>query len=143
MTTIPLPLGRGTGLLAAGLPLLVVVLTLQSEIAWPWLPGAIMAVLAWSAIIWGRYLRRRPRHLTVETGGRLFCELADERRFAVTRVLPGTIQPTLVSVRLEGRDGEYADLFVPRDALNEEMHWRLRRALIGFRHAQADDLLGT
>ena len=143
MTTIPLPLSRSTGLFAAGLTLLVIALTLHSDIAWPWSLGAIVAMLVWSLTTWRRYIRRRPRHLIVETDGGLFCSLANDRGFAVVRVLPGIIQPSLVSARLDGGDGESADLFVPRDALPEEMHWRLRRALLGFRHTQAEDLLGT
>ena len=143
MTTIPLPLGRHIRVYAAGLLLCNACLVLLCQIAWPWRLAAAAGLVLSGALLWRRYLRRRPVSLTIETGGGLWCMLADGQRLEVGRVLPGVVRPCLLCARLEGRAGEYSDLFVPGGSLTESAHWQLRRALIGFRPFQSDERCGT
>jgi hypothetical protein len=143
MTTIPLPLGHRSHVYAVGLLLGVVWLSLLCEIELPWrLAGAAVLLLS-GVLLWRRYLRRRPVSLVAEKDGRLCCFFADGHRLEVARILPGIIRPILVSARLEGRAGEYCNLFVPGGSLPETAHWQLRRALVGLRPVQSDEQRGA
>jgi len=143
MTTIPLPLDYRSKLHAAGLLLGIVCLSLLCEIALPWRLAAATVLLLSGILLCWRYIRRRPTSLIVEKDGRLSCMCANGHRLEVARILPGIIRPSLVSARLEGRAGEYCDLFVPGGSLPETAHWRLRRALVGLRPVQAGERRGT
>ena len=143
MQTIPLPMSHGVRLFGLGLPFCFGVLLLCCQIAWPWRLMAACVVMLSGALLWRRYLQRRPVSLTIETGGSLWCMLANGQRLDVAGVLPGIIRPCLLCSRLEGRAGERCDLLVPGGSLPESSHWRLRRALIGFRPAQPGERRGT
>jgi hypothetical protein len=143
MTTIPLPLDLRSKMYAAGLLLGIVCLTLLCQIALHWRLSAAALLLLSGTLIWRRYLRRRPASLIVENDGRLCCMFANGHSLEVARILPGIIRPSLVSARLEGRTGEYCELFIIAGSLPDTAHWRLRRALVGFRPVQADERRGT
>ena len=143
MTPIPLPLDRRSKLYAVGMLLSIVCLSLLCEIAWPSRLAAAVVSLLSGILLWWRYLRRRPTSLIVEKDGRLCCMFANGHSLEVARILPGIIRPSLVSARLQGRAGEYCDLFVPGGSLPETAHWQLRRALVGLRPVQADERRGT
>jgi hypothetical protein len=141
--TIDLPLSRQLMAYAALLMVIVIGLTLSLRLFWPVKLTAVAVLLLWGGWLWRRYLQRRPASLQIGIDGELRLVQAGGGQFAVTAVLPGVISPTLVSARLSGRKGEHADLFVPASSLDQELHWRLRRALIGFRPPQVVERRGT
>ena len=143
MKTVSLPLSHGVCLFGLGLPCCAGVLLLSCQIAWPWRLTLAGLVVLSGALLWRRYLQRRPVSLTIEKGGSLWCMLANGRRLDVARVLPGIIRPSLLCCRLEGTAGERCDLLIPCGSVSESTHWQLRRALIGFRPAQLSGRRGT
>ena len=143
MTVIHLPLSRQLMLYTALAMVLVIALVLFLQLAWPIKLGAVSVLILWGGWLWRRYLDRRPVSLQIGIDGDLHLLQADGRQFAVTDVLPGIISPALISARLSGQKGEHANLPVPGSSLDVETHWRLRRALVRFRPAQARDRLGT
>lgn len=140
---IDLPLSRQLTAYAALLMALIIGLILSLQLAWPMKLTAVTALVLWGGWLWRRYLNLRPASLEIGIDGDLRLLQAGGGQFAVTAVLPGIISPALVSARLTGRKGEHADLFVPASSLDRESHWRLRRALIGFRSPQVDERRGT
>lgn len=143
MTTYTLLLDMRVKLIGPGIVAGVAGLIVFSRIAWPWQVVAILAVLLWGARLWWLFLKQRPVSLRFETGGALSCTRADGRTFDVIRVLPGIIHPGLLCARLEAGTREHCDLFVPAGTLTEAEHRQLRRALLGFRQGQSDELRGT
>ena len=143
MCTIDLPLSRQLVVYVALLMAIIIGLTLSLRLFWPVKLAAVAVLLLWGAWLWRRYLQRRPASLQIGIDGDLRLLQADGGQFVVTAVLPGVISPILVSARLSGREGEHADLFVPASSLDQELHWRLRRALIGFRPSQVAERHGT
>jgi hypothetical protein len=143
VTMIDLPLSRRLMAYAALLMALIVGLILALQLAWPMKLTAVTVIALWGGWLWRRYLKRRPASLQIGADGDLRLLRSGGGQFAVTAVLPGIISPALVSARLTGNKGEYADLFVPASSLDRESHWRLRRALIGFRSPQVGERRGT
>ena len=152
MQTIQLPLHRGMRVAGATLVMITCALVLLSPVIWPWRIACALAVGWLGVVSWRRYLRRRPVNLTVAPGGDLWCALPDGRRHQVSRIQPGVIRPWLVSARLALDVGPCCNLFVPGWALTGQEHWRLRRAVLGFRPprpdtdsgpGQSDDRRGT
>ena len=128
---------------AALLMVLIIGFTLSLRLGWSVKLTAVAVLLLWGGWLWRRYLHRRPARLQIGIDGGLRLLQAGGGEFPVTAVSPGVICPTLVSARLRGRKGEHADLFVPASLLDQELHWRLRRALIGFRPPQVVERRGT
>lgn len=143
MRKIDLPLSRQLMAYVALLMVLIVGLTLSLRLGWPVKLTAVTVLVLWGGWLWRRYLERRPARLQIGIDGDLRLLQAGGGQFAVTAVLPGIISPTLVSARLSGHKGEHADLFVPASSLDQESHWRLRRALIGFQPPQLGERGGT
>ena len=143
MRTIDLPLSRKLMAYAALLMVLIIGLTLSLRLGWPVKLTAVAVLLLWGGWLWRRYLERRPASLHIGINGDLRLTQAGGGQFAVTTVFPGIISPALVSARLSGHKGEHADLFVPASSLDQESHWCLRRALIGFRSLQVGERGGT
>lgn len=143
MTVIHLPLSRQLMVYAALLMVLIVVLVLFLRLAGPVKLSAVAVLILWGGWLWRRYLQYRPASLQVGIDGDLLLFQAGGGQFVVAAVLPGIITPALISARLSGHKGEHADLFVPASSLDEETHWHLRRALIGFRTPQVRDGRGT
>ena len=143
MTKINLRLSRQLIAYVVLLMALVIGLILSLQLAWPIKLTAVTVLALWGGWLWRRYLEHRPSSLQVGADGDLRLLQSGGGQFAVTAVLPGIISPALVSARLTGNQGEHADLFVPASSLDRESHWRLRRALIGFRSPQVDERRGT
>ena len=143
VTIIDLPLSR---LLKACLALLMAFIIgaiFCLRLDWAVKLASVTLVSVWGAWLWRRYLARRPARLQVGIDGEICLFRADGGQFAVTAVLPGIISPALVSARLSGHTGQFADLFVPASSLDEDSHWHLRRALIRFQPPEAGDRRGT
>jgi hypothetical protein len=80
------------------------------------------------------YLHRCPDALIEGPDGTLLLLTRDGQRLPVNDVGLGLVRPWLVSAVLSTPVGR-VDLFVPGWALPPASHWRLRRALIGFRRS--------
>lgn len=140
---IDLPLSRQLTAYAALLMVLTIGLILSLQLGWAVKLTALTVLVLWGGWLWRRYLDRRPARLQIGVDGDLRLLQAGGGEFAVAAVLPGIISPAVISARLGGHKGEHADLFVPASSLDRESHWRLRRALIGFRPPQAGEHRGT
>lgn len=118
------------------LPLLIVaaatLLILFTPVDVPYRILASAVCLLVGVLLWRRYLRRRPAGLIGQDGGRLVCLARNGRRWPVTDVHTGIARPWLLSARITDASGP-RDLFVPGWALDRHDHWRLRRAIKGFR----------
>ena len=143
MTVIHLTLSRQLMVYAVLLMVLIIALVLFLRLAGPVKLSAVALLILWGGWLWRRYLQSRPARLQVGIDGDLLLIQAGGGQFVVAAVLPGIITPALISARLSGQKGEHADLFVPASSLDEETHWHLRRALIGFRPPQVRDGRGT
>lgn len=139
MQTTILPLTRCMRLGGWGLITACSTLVLATGAAWPWRLGGAGLVLILGGLLWRRYLRRRPTALHADARGRLHCTLADGGDIEVRRLMIGAMNPWLASARLYVADGRCLDLFVPGRSLSAVEHWRLRRALLGFRPEAATD----
>jgi hypothetical protein len=97
----------------------------------------VAAILAIGALAWRRFLRRHPLSLHAAVDGRLELQWADGCRQPVLAVRRGVVRPWLVSATLRTPSGR-VDLFAPGWSMPRPAHWRLRRALTGFRAPPAD-----
>jgi len=111
------------------------VLVLTTRAAWPWRMGLAVLVLGAGALLWQRYLRRRPLALHARDRDSLTVTSADGREVEVERLTIGVMRPWLVSVQMHAANGRRLDLFVPGRSLPPAQHWRLRRVLTAFRPA--------
>lgn len=135
MDNIQLPMTRCMHTGAWGLILTCGILILASDVDWPWRLSGFAALCCSGAWLWRRYLRLRPMVLHAAADHSLACTLADGRIVRVSRVRLGIVHPALVSARLRMVDGGSRDLFVPGWSVSQDAHWRLRRAMLGFRPA--------
>lgn len=111
-----------------------VLLPLVSPLTLPWRIVLAVLTLLVGLASWRSFLQRCPDALVPEPDGRLALLTRDGRRVRVNDVERGIVRPWLVSAVLRTPGGR-VNLFVPGWALPEQTHWRLRRALIGFRRS--------
>lgn len=108
-------------------------LTAISPVAPWWRLGLFLTVLLGAGLSWRRYLQRRPLGLQVTAGGQWLLNRSAKDALPVVKVAPGIVAPWLVTMRCRTVAGESIDLVILGSALPPRDHWRLRRALIGFR----------
>ncbi len=143
MTTICLPQDRQLDLYAGLLVVLVCGLVALCPLSAGAKATGIAAIGLWAALLRRRYVLHRPVSLKADPDGGLLLTQADGRQYQVTGIFRGVVSPFLVSARLNGKQGEFSDLFVPSSAIDTETHWQLRRMLIGFKPAHTADRRGT
>jgi hypothetical protein len=107
-------------------------LPLLAPLTLPWRCLLALSILLVGVVSWHMFLRRCPDALIEGPDGRLALLTRAGQRFPVSGVDRGIVRPWLVSAVLRTSAGR-VNLFVPGWMLPPQAHWRLRRALIGFR----------
>lgn len=133
MQIIELPLTGQTRAAAAATTLACAALVAWLPIHWPWRLAVIGLTLMTGLSAWRRYVRTRPQRLWIRTERDVHCGLTDGSYQAIERILPGVINPTLVSAVLLTPDGVRRSLVVPAHSIDRQGHWRLRRTLLAWR----------
>lgn len=133
---MPIEIGPSDGLRRLGYLVVIacVLLPLAAPLAWPWRFALAALTLLVGVASWRLFLQRCPDALIEDPDGRLALLTRDGRRLRVNDVERGIVRPWLVSAVLRTPGGR-VNLWVPGWALPEQTHWRLRRALIGFRRS--------
>ena len=134
---MPIDINPTAGLRRLGYLIVVAcaLLPLLSPLTWTWRILLSLSILGIGFGSWRKFLHRFPDALIEEPDGKLALLTRNGQRLPVNDVGLGLVRPWLVSAVLCTPVGRF-DLFLPGWALPPRSHWRLRRALLGFRRSR-------